>query len=152
MSSYYSPPQPQFAPPKKTNPWPWIAGGCLLLFVGFVGFMGLIMTITVGSMRASTPYKDGMERARRDDRVAALLGRPIESGWFITGSIKTYNGDGSTHMRSPLRGPKGKATLYVTGMKEAGRWSYSTMTVTPPAGDPIDLLRGEWLDRAPPGA
>ena len=148
MSEY-----PQYAQPKKkTNPWPWIALGCGVLFVGFLAFIGFIVTVVIGGMKSSAPYRDGMERARRDDRVVALLGTPIESGWFISGSINTENADGNANLSIPIHGPKGKARLHVVGEKESGRWRYTTMTVTPETGDPIDLLRAELLDKAPPGA
>lgn len=138
--------------PKKTNPWPWIALGCGVLFFGFLAFLGFIFTVVVGSMRSSEPYRESMERARRDDRVIAALGTPIEPGIFISGSINTQNNNGDADLSIPIHGPKGKARIHVVGTKESGRWSYSRMTVTPEQGEPIDLLRRELLDRAPPGA
>jgi hypothetical protein len=148
MSEYPQYPQPK----KKTNPWPWIALGCGVLFFGLIAFVGFIFTVVGGSMRSSVPYREATDRAQRDDRVAAALGTPIETGYFTSGSISVNNDAGNVDLSIPIHGPKGKAKIHVVGTKEGGRWSYSRMMVTPQTGEPIDLLRAELLDKAPPGA
>jgi hypothetical protein len=59
----------------------------------------------------------------------AALGEPIESGWWITGSINVSGSSGNVDVAIPISGPKGSGTLYVVGTRSAGRWQYSTMEV-----------------------
>lgn len=126
-------------PKKRTNPWVWVGIGCAGAIVIGVAFVAVILVVVVGSMRSSTPYKDAMQRAQNDPRVIEALGSPIKPGLFISGSIKTENRSGSAELSIPISGPKGKAKIYVVGTKSNGEWSYSTMTVTPATGEPIDL-------------
>ena len=130
-------------PKSQKSPWVWIGLGCgAMILMGF-GLVAFIMVVVFGSMRASTPYRDAVTRAQTDPRVIALLGSPIEPGYFFSGSINTQNRDGDATFDIPLRGPKGKATLRVKAIKKRGRWTYTELIVTPPSGAEIDLLSAE---------
>ena len=126
----------------KNNPWVWIGIGCSLLVVGVVAFFAFIFFIVFASMRSSTPYKDALTRAKADPRVIEALGKPVEPGLLVGGSINTQNQSGSCDLEIPLKGSKQKGSVHVVGTKEGGRWSYSRMVMTPDRGDPIDLLAG----------
>lgn len=142
------------APPKKkTSPWVWVGCGCGAGILGLVGFIGMMLVLFSTSVRASEPYRAALARARGDARVADVLGRPVEPRWLVTGSIHLENRDGNCDLTLRLRGSKQNATLHVVGTKTAGRWSYTTMLVTPERGSLIDLLAspGESTSTAPPG-
>ena len=130
-------------PKASKSPWFWVGIGCGAVFIAGVGFVAFILVVVFGAMRSSTPYRESVERAQRDPRVIALLGSPVEPGYFFSGSVNTENRDGSATFDIPLRGPKGKATLRVEAIKKRGRWSYTEMIVTPPTGPEIDLLTEE---------
>lgn len=127
----------------KTSPWVWVGLGCGVLVVGAVSFVAFIVFVVFAAMRSADPYKDGLQRAQHDPRVIEALGSPVEPGWFMSGSIKTENREGSANVSIPLHGPRGKASLYVVGTKHHGRWSYTEMTVTPEKGPEIDLMDQE---------
>ena len=47
-------------------------------------------------------------------------------------------------LRCPFSGPKGSATVYARGRKEAGRWIYDLIEAAPDDGsERIDLLKSE---------
>ena len=125
---------------KSTSPWLWVGCGCAGLIAAGIAFVAFIVFVVFASIRASDPYKDGLERARGDARVQEALGTPIEPGWFVSGSIKTETGGGDCDFSIPLNGSKRSASLRVVGTKDGGRWTYSKMLVTPASGPPIDLL------------
>jgi hypothetical protein len=135
----------------KNNPWVWIGIGCSLLIVGAVAFVAFIFFVVFASMRSSAPYKDAMARAQSDPRVHEALGKPVEPGLVVSGSINTENQSGSCDLNLPLKGSKQKGSIHVVGTKEGGRWSYSRMIMTPDRGDPIDLLAGS-PSTAPPAS
>ena len=137
-------------PKRGTSPWVWVGCGCLAIIGAGIAFVAFIVLFVFAAMRSSDPYKDGLQRARGDARVQEALGTPIEPGWFISGNIKTENNSGDCDVSVPLRGSKQKGTLRVVGTKDAGRWTYTKMVVTPANGPPIDLLEGS-ASTVPPG-
>lgn len=139
-------------PPKKKPVWRWVALGCGIAVVGLIAFATVVFVGITAAMRSSAAYQDAMERVRTDPRVAAALGTPIEPGWLITGSVNTENDSGNANVSFKVHGPKGKATVYVVGTKERGRWTYSSMVLTPESGPEIDLLSEESPGTAPPAS
>lgn len=139
-------------PSRKKPVLPWILLGCGVLIALFIAFIVFVIFVAGAAMRSSDPYKAAMAAAKNDPRVAEALGSPIEPGWFTRGSISTENSAGNADLTIPISGPKGKGSIRVVGTKEGGRWSYSTMTVTPEKGDAIDLLTEESTSTAPPAS
>ena len=125
---------------KKISPWVWVGCGCGTLLVAFVAFIAFIVFVVFASIRSSEPYSTAVARARGDARVVEALGTPIETGWFVSGSIKTNNRDGECDLSVKLNGPKQSGYLRVVGTRDDGRWTYTRMTVTPKTGPVIDLL------------
>ena len=117
-----------------------------LLALGLVVGLGLMVAFVLAiagfvfsMMKSSDPYRDGLAAARSSPAVEAALGRPIEAGTLVSGSIKSTNASGEAALSVPLHGPRGKATLYIEGHKRAGRWEYSLLRVQPRVGPAIDL-------------
>lgn len=140
------PPQPPLPPQRSwwSRNWKWaLPVGCLLpilLCGGFLAFLFLIYGVVTGAIRNSDAYAEGMARARANPEVVAALGEPIESGFWISGSINVDGPSGNVDVSIPISGPRGSGTLYVVGTRTAGRWQYSLMEVEIP-GRPtrIDL-------------
>jgi len=94
----------------------------------------------MGALKSSDVYTEALKRAQQNDEVKALLGEPIEAGFWVAGSIQVSNGSGNADITIPLSGPKGSATLHAVATKTAGVWQYSTLEVAPKdAGARIDL-------------
>jgi hypothetical protein len=98
----------------------------LALFAGFVALTSGIVAI---SMRSSDAYRDAMARASTDPAVLRELGAPVESGWFISGSVHVTGPSGTADLAIPLVGSVRKGTLYAVGTKAAGLWTFSTLEV-----------------------
>jgi Cytochrome oxidase complex assembly protein 1 len=117
--------------------WKWaLPVGCLLPIVlcggGLTAFFFLVYGAVTGSIKASDAYAQGMAQARSNPEVVAALGEPIDSGFWISGSINVNGSSGDVDVSIPISGPKGSGTLYVVGTRSAGRWQYSTMAVEIP--------------------
>ena len=127
-------------PPQRSwwsRNWKWaLPVGCLLPLVlcggGILVFVFVIYGAVTGAIRSSDAYQEGMNRARSNPEVVAALGEPIESGFWISGSINVNGPSGNVDVSIPISGPKGSGTLYVVGTRNAGRWQYSTMEVEIP--------------------
>jgi hypothetical protein len=139
---------PYGQPVKKPNPLAWLAIGCGVVLVLFVGFIVFMVITVFGSMRSSVPYKDSVAAAQGDPRVIAALGSPMKAAFFVSGSINVKNNGGNAKMDIPLSGPKGEGTLHVQALKTAGKWTYQEMRVT--AGKTEINLLEESPGTAPP--
>jgi hypothetical protein len=114
--------------------WKWaLPVGCILPIVlcggGFAGFFLLIFTAVSSGVKSSDAYEEAMTRARSNAEVRAQLGEPIETGFWITGSISVTGSSGNIDVSIPISGPKSSGALYIVGRKTAGQWQYSTMEV-----------------------
>jgi Cytochrome oxidase complex assembly protein 1 len=120
--------------------WIWLL---VVMFVcGVVLVLG-IFTLIMGAMRSSDVVKEGVARAQSNPLVVQRLGTPISQGWLVSGSINVSTGSGNADVAVPISGPKGNGTVYVTGQKIAGIWTYSVIQAAiEGSGERIDLLSG----------
>ncbi|OHE81256.1 MAG: hypothetical protein A3G75_13165 [Verrucomicrobia bacterium RIFCSPLOWO2_12_FULL_64_8] len=126
-------------PPPIANPptrnwwqrnWKWfVPVGCLTALLLFVAFIGLVVAGAMGVMKSSDAYKEAVARARTEPVVVQKLGLPIEEGFLASGHVNTSGPSGEAELSIPLKGPKGKATLYVEAEKKAGRWQFKQLVV-----------------------
>lgn len=124
----------------KASVFKILAVGCVLLFVGFLAFIGVVVFIAFSAVRHSDAYETALARATHDARVQAALGTPLESGWFVTGNLSTNGNSGGANLRFTLLGAKQEGSVHVVGTREANDWHYTTLTVKPDHGETIDLL------------
>jgi Cytochrome oxidase complex assembly protein 1 len=115
--------------------------GCLGLLAALAAFAGLVLTIAMGSVKATDAYREAVDRAKASPQVLAALGEPVKSGWFVSGKVNVSGPSGDADLSIPLSGPKGKGTLYATARKQAGRWRYEVLEVEVEGRkDRIDLM------------
>ena len=137
------PPPPVSAvtpPPQKSSGClKWGLIGCGVVVVLIAAFCAVLMIFVFGAMKRSHVYKGAVERAQNDPRVKAALGEPIETGWWVSGSVHVESGSGNAEMTIPLSGPKGNGRLHAIATYDGSKWTYETLTVTPEGGAPIDL-------------
>ncbi|MGJ7903105.1 cytochrome c oxidase assembly factor Coa1 family protein [Lysobacter sp. 1R34A] len=135
--------------------WKWaVPSGCLtlVLLAGLllVGVIGLGIKGLSGVMKASEPYRHAIVLAEGNAEVVAALGTPLRTGSMIQGTLTTENANGRADLSVPLTGPKGEATLYIKGEREADRWTYSLLEVAiQGSGQRIDLLDEQAAPREP---
>jgi hypothetical protein len=121
--------------------WKWfVPVGCLVPIVLGFGVVMLVVSLVFGAIKSSDPYTQALARAKASDEVRAVLGEPIQPGYFVSGNFNVNGSSGNADFSIPLSGPKGSATLYVTATKAAGRWQFTALEVAPKGADArIDL-------------
>ena len=113
--------------------------GTLILFVIFVGSIGLIV---FSAMKSTDVYKDALARAQVHPSVIEALGAPIKEGFLVSGNTNVNGASGEANLSIPISGPKGKGTIYVSANKSLGRWNYSGLIVEiEKTRQRVDLLR-----------
>jgi hypothetical protein len=123
--------------------WKWfVPTGCVSILLIFVVFIASIFFGVTSMMTNSDAYKGAMIEVQKNKLVIEKLGTPIEDDGMTSGSINTTNNDsGNCNLQIPIKGPKGKATLFVVAEKK-GTWKYGEMTVFVKATkEEIDLLK-----------
>jgi hypothetical protein len=114
------------------------------LILGAAGFVVLATAISLfvfALLKRSEPARLALQRANAHPGVAARIGTPLEVGWVVTGSLKNFGSEGGTvRLSLPVRGPKGRGSIAVRGVRVDGRWTYSVMQLVPDDGSPpVDL-------------
>lgn len=115
-----------------------IAVGCLGALVVFGALAAVVYGLVRTAMRSSEPYQVAVARAKANTELVAALGQPIEEGSLPSGSISTSGGSGAANLTIPIKGPNGKATVFVEAKKFAGTWE-CTRIVANVNGRAIDL-------------
>ncbi|MCV9929974.1 cytochrome c oxidase assembly factor 1 family protein [Flavobacterium sp. LS1R49] len=124
--------------------WKWfVPTGCLGILVIFGLFIAGIFFGITSMMKGSDAYKEAMTEAQQNKLVIEKLGSPIEDDGMTSGSINVQNDSGNCDLQIPIKGPKGKGTLFIVAEKR-GNWKYSEMTVFIKATkEEIDLLKNK---------
>ncbi len=132
--------------PKKSwfaRNWGWAVplGGCLTIIILFFVFLGSLIFGVSEIMTNSDPYKQALTKVQEDTYVIDILGEPIDTDGIMQGKISFTNGVGDANISVPIKGPKGKARLYVVGTKQNDEWNYSDMyVIISETDEQIDLL------------
>lgn len=122
--------------------WKWfVPTGCLSLIVLFALFLVGIFFEVTSIIKDSDAYKESMALVQENKIVKEKLGSPIETDGMVSGSINAMNETRNCDVQIPIKGPKGKGTLFVVGEKR-GKWKYSEMSVyIKNTDEKIDLLQ-----------
>jgi hypothetical protein len=108
---------------KKTQK-KWSIAGAILVFV----FLPLFV-ISISSMLKGEAFDLSLKAINSNSEVAQLIGKPIESGFFVTGSIEISGSTGQASLQYSISGPKGEAEAYVLANKEIGQWNLNKVVV-----------------------
>ena len=123
-------------------------GGSLKLLLLVAIGAAAIICVAAGSVFIALSNSDAtqtaLERANASPTLTNRIGTPVQRGWIVTGSIKVRGSSGNVDVAVPVSGPKGGATVYARGRKEAGLWIYDLIEAAPDDGsERIDLLKSE---------
>ncbi|NJN21145.1 MAG: hypothetical protein HC812_08090 [Leptolyngbya sp. RL_3_1] len=111
-----------------------------------ISLFGSIFYGIIAFLKASHAYQTALDSVQTNEKVKALIGEPIEAGFWVSGEVELSGSSGAADLTLPVTGPKGAGTVYVVGRKTDGAWHYSTLTFRPKAIAPsteeptIDLL------------
>jgi len=122
--------------------WKWfIPTGCLTLLLLAALFIGGIFYEVTSVLKDSEAYKESMIAVENNKFVIEKLGSPLETDGMVSGTVTSHNDVRACDVQVPLKGPKGKGTLFVVGEKR-GTWNYSEMSVyIENTKEKIDLLK-----------
>lgn len=131
-------PSPSWA--RRHRRW-LIPAGCLGLVVAAVAWGVFIVFFILAGMKTSGVYQGAVAAVTASPRALAVLGEPIEPGWWLMGSIDVSGPSGKADVALPVSGPEGSGKLYVIGSKRAGRWTLELLELEVEGRDGrIDLL------------
>ncbi|MGK0427015.1 MAG: hypothetical protein ACJAUR_001118 [Ulvibacter sp.] len=123
--------------------WKWAVptGGCLLIIILFLVFAGSMILGLSSLFTGSKPYKGALLTAQSSEMVIESLGEPIEEDGIAKGNVNYKNEEGHLNLEIPLKGPKGKAILFVVADKFNDNWEYKVMELeVSETGELIPLL------------
>ncbi len=133
-------PQQPGQPSSSSGCLKWGLIGCALIIVLGVLSIVALGAFVLGILKSNNVYKEAKNRVVHDQRVIAALGAPVETGWWVRGTINYKNTRGDADFEFPVHGPKGKATVHAVAEKKGDQWYFTQLDVTPDTGPPIDLV------------
>ena len=147
MTTDYTQPQ-QYTPPQPGQPAQKKSSGCLKIFligcsvliVLGIAFIAVLVFIVFGAIKKSDAYKQALTRVKSDQRVIAVLGEPIDDGFWVSGNVHVDSSKGTADFVFPVSGPKSKARVHAVAATQMQSWEFTTLDVTPEHGPPINVL------------
>lgn len=101
--------------------------GCLVPVFFLIGCALAIFFFAIGVLKQTDVYKTALARAQENPAVIEAIGSPISQTGIVSGKSNVNGATGELDLFIPLRGPKGKATLYIKAKKSADIWYFQTM-------------------------
>ena len=74
-------------------------------------------------------YTQSLALLKTNKEVIALVGQPIEAGFFVSGEISVQSESGETAINYDISGPKGEAVVYLQADKIVDKWIINAMVV-----------------------
>lgn len=86
-------------------------------------FATLLLMWIVSSIKGSHPYQATLEAVRVHPEAVAALGEAIDPAFVTTGNYSSGEGSAHANLSIPVKGPKGRARAYVSGvLKKGAEW------------------------------
>jgi hypothetical protein len=128
-----------------TNPRvPWSHSLLLgLIAVGLIsGFAVFLLSTVENTFKSSDVYRTSVTTAKGSPEVLAILGSPVEAGWFTSGEIsESSDGSGKAALTIPLKGPRGGGRLVVQAGRSSHNWRLSVLQFVPnDKASTVDLI------------
>ncbi|MDZ4288573.1 MAG: cytochrome c oxidase assembly factor Coa1 family protein [Prosthecobacter sp.] len=106
-------------------------GGCAALVMLGAALVAGIFFLVMGVMRSDETCAQTLKAAQESKEMQQELGQPMRMGWFVTGDISTFNGNGTVNVTVPIVGPAGEASVHTMGTREpGGPWVFTRMEAT----------------------
>ena len=118
----------------------WSIAGFLIVFV-FLAFIFLPIHFGIHfGLKNTDAYKLSFEMVNASERVQAVIGTPIEAGYFVSGNWQSSGPDGKAALNYSITGPRDQGEVYVYATKHNGKWKIDELTVViPKTGEEIVL-------------
>jgi len=149
---------PVGAPPQKGwfgRNWKWFVPVIALVVLAPClicgGVFGAAWFGITKALKDSGAFTQSLPMVQNSAAVQAELGSPIEFDGISGGSINSQSGgSGDATINYSVKGPKGTADVTAEGVKRAGTWSITGLTVATSTGKTIQLVPAAGSGQSPP--
>ena len=125
-----------------------ITAGVLLCLLFFGLFIAAILLLATTAMRSNDVHRTAMAQVSAHPDAVALLGVPVEPGWFSSGSIEVNPRSGKADLSIPVSGPRGRGDISVMAHKSGGTWCFRQLQLEVEGHAPIELRTPEQIAAA----
>ena len=101
----------------------WLWFGLLGLAAVVALAVAVFYLATIRPDRRSVPYRQAVERLRTNASAMRLLGEPVETGWWVRGSVQPD----SARLAVPVSGSERSGVLQVEAEKAGDTWTFSRL-------------------------
>jgi hypothetical protein len=99
--------------------------------------IGIVLAAGCGRLAEHPLVVEAVQEVKANERVAELLGQPVECARTVRGSANET--DGIAHLEFEAAGPKAKGSIVVEGKKTRGTWGVTKLEVQPADGEKLSL-------------
>ena len=114
----------------------FIFAAVILTIVACVALNGVM---SQAIFRSSPTWDMALQMAQANPKVAAAFGTPLQSCFFIQGSISTNGSTGKANYQIPISGPLRSGVLQVQGTSNRDGWSLDVYAVYQHNGEDISI-------------
>jgi len=127
---------------KRNWKWALPVGGCLtVIILGIVLVVGGAFAF-MSKVKTASGSDAALLAAQKNQEVIAILGEPIESNGFGSFNISYKNSTKTADASTPIKGPNGTATIYISTTGDDDDLVYEIYNVTiDDTGEIIELDR-----------
>jgi YD repeat-containing protein len=124
--------------------------GLLLALVLIATVIAFAYYMYRGTERESAA-RDALKEIQSNSQITQLLGTPLTIQGKIIGAVKQdETGWHEVKLSIPIHGPKGDGTAQISGGREHGPWSFTTLEVVmPKLQKKADLITGKIVEYSP---
>lgn len=132
---------------KRNWKWALPAGGCLTIIV-----LGIVLVVGgafafASKIKTATGTDQALIIAQENPTLIEILGEPIESDGFGNLNIAIKNGEKTTNVTVPIKGPKGIGTIHMSSTGGDNNRTYEIFNVTIDGSDEVVELSKESLSK-----
>ncbi|WP_317933140.1 cytochrome c oxidase assembly factor Coa1 family protein [Halioxenophilus sp. WMMB6] len=124
----------------------WILLGlllALLVFALMATFVFFLMRLMMGEA-----YQLSWAAVNSSPAVVAVIGEPIEPGWFVLGSVSTSGPEGSAALQYSITGSLNTGMVYLMASKVMGEWQLDQVIVRPEGAAAINVVPKAGLEES----
>ncbi|MFM8413483.1 MAG: cytochrome c oxidase assembly factor Coa1 family protein [Planctomycetota bacterium] len=102
-----------------------------------LALVALATTAGCGRLHEHPLVVEAVNEMRANERVAELLGKPLECSRSVRGTANET--DGIANLEFDAKGPKGSGVVVVEGKKTRGTWGVVKLDLQPAGGEKLSL-------------
>lgn len=99
--------------------------------------IGIALAAGCGRLAEHPLVVEAVQEVKANERVAALLGKPVECSRSVRGTANET--DGIASLEFEASGPKAEGLIVVEGKKTRGTWGVNKLALTPAGGEEVSL-------------